>query len=105
MTQKHLAAVVEHWDPQTRHLDVHYQKWWERNPAKVGAVTFTLDPTAIVSSDLWEPLHVTELHQGQPVTVQYVTGEHGVPIAKVIQVLHPPHETAKPSSPVQTCRC
>ena len=86
MVQKRLSGELTGWDPDTRILHVRFRKWWETSRYTEASATFGLDPYAIVTSAYRGTLRLSELKAGQRVTLTYVTGTGGHPIAKVLVV-------------------
>ena len=83
--QKRLSGELIEWDPEMRCLCVKFKKWWEPDQQEA-AVTFVLDPYAIVTSIHRGTLTLSELNIGQRVTVTYVSGMGGHPIAKTLTI-------------------
>jgi hypothetical protein len=68
-------------DPKGGRISVKFRKWWRDED---GRATFQLDPFVVVASAQRNGVDATELKPGVPVTVGYITGDGGQPIAKTI---------------------
>lgn len=86
MWLKRLSGEVLEWDLDAPSLRIRFRKGWEGPRAREMAVTFALDPYAMLTSAERRTLEWSELAVGQPVTLTYVTGIGGQPIAKAVTV-------------------
>ena len=92
--QKRLSGELMGWDAQTRRLHVRFRKWWEASRHTEATAAFVVDRYAIVTSAHRETLQLSELQVNQRVTLTYVTGADGQPVAKtlVVSCAHAPAE-------------
>jgi len=86
MMQKRLSGQLVHWNPRTQILYLQFRKWWETGRYTEASVPFILDPYALVTSAYRGTVRLSELRVGQRVTVTYITGPSGQPIAKALTV-------------------
>ena len=86
MMQKQLSGELIEWNPKTRLLHIRFRKWWETGRYRDATASFLLDPYAIVTSAYRGTLRLSELIPSQRVTLTYVTGADGHPIAKTVTV-------------------
>ena len=94
MIQKRLSGQLMRWNPRTQILHLQFRKWWETGRYTKVSVPFVLDPYALVTSAYGGTLGFSELRVGQRLTIRYVTGPSGQPLAKAVVV----SETAKGST-------
>lgn len=84
MIQKRLSGEFIGWNPETRVLQIRFRKWWETGQYSEAIAPFVLDPYAIMTSAYCGTLRLSDLAVGQRVTLTYVTGTDGRPIAKAL---------------------
>jgi len=84
--RKQLSGELIGLDPQTRFVRVRFRKWWETGRSTEATATFELDPYALVTSAYRGTLRLSQLNPGQRVTLTYIPGEKGYPLAKALTV-------------------
>ena len=82
--QKRLSGELIGWNLETRMVHVRFKKWWETGECAEATASFLLDPYAVVTSTDQGLLRLSEFKLGQRITLFYVTGADGRPVAKTL---------------------